>query len=221
MNPFSYLPRANRLLGIYFILFPRCAYVLCNRSRKLHRQGIFLAAVIILFTLSTAQLFTLSLKSAIVVGESKMEIDQVLTASLPIYVTSCICADALLIYRCYASWDDNFYVIIVPLILVINSAAFGYTRNLRMFQITSLTSIISVTLLTVSRIAWAAFQRRWRLTRELRQTYLSATSTILESGAIHAFIVSIHFAFFSRGSPVAPGCTHAVYYPHRRMISAE
>ncbi|KAJ6503766.1 hypothetical protein C8R45DRAFT_973679 [Mycena sanguinolenta] len=157
----------------------------------------------ILFILSTAQLFVLILKAAVVVGEARMPPDAVETASLLIYVTSCVCSDLLLIYRCYVIWNDNRAIVVAPLSLLITSSVFGYMRNERIFQIISLTTVASVTLLTVSKVVWSAYERRGLLTGPLRKTYISAGSAILESGFIYALFVSIHFTVFSRGSPAA------------------
>ncbi|KAJ7254828.1 hypothetical protein C8J57DRAFT_1346760 [Mycena rebaudengoi] len=192
------------LYGIYLVLFVHCIFVLLKRSRYFERQGIFFAAVTLLFCLSTAQLFVLMVKSAIVAGQSGLDVDHVLTASLLIYVTSCICADALLIYRCYAIWDDNPYVILLPAMLLIISTAFGYIRNLVIFRILSLITCVSVTVLTISRIGWAAFKWRSTMSGEMRRKYVNATSVILESGALYTLFVSIHFALFARGSSAAP-----------------
>jgi len=157
-----------------------------------------------LFILSTAQLFVLTLKAAIVVGETQMPLDAVETASLLIYVTSCICSDALLIYRCYVIWNDNRHIVIAPIALLVVSSVFGYLRNARIFQIVSLTTAVFVTLLTVSKVAWAAYEGRMLLTGPIRKNYISAGSTILESGFLYALIVSIHFTAFSRGLSAAP-----------------
>lgn len=78
----------NVLLGLYIILFARAVQILLNRIRQLERQGILLGAMVSLFSLSTAQLFVLTLKAAVVVGETRMPLDSVETASLLIYVTS-------------------------------------------------------------------------------------------------------------------------------------
>ncbi|KAJ7218820.1 hypothetical protein C8J57DRAFT_259115 [Mycena rebaudengoi] len=178
------------LYGIYLVLFVHCIFVLLKRSRYFERQWIHFAAVTLLFCLSTAQLFVLVVQSAIVAGQSRLDVSHVLTASVLIYVTSCICADALLIYRCYAIWGDNPYVVLLPAMLLVISTgnfihdafpvligllAFGYIRNLTVFRILSLITCVSVTLLTVSRIAWA-----WRSTMssEMRRRYTNATSVM-------------------------------------------
>ncbi|KAJ7121671.1 hypothetical protein C8R44DRAFT_168091 [Mycena epipterygia] len=213
LSNYSFLYPSSCLIytpGIYCILFARCVYILLNRIRQLERQGILLLAMIVLFLLSTAQVFVLTVKSAVVVGESRMALDGLSAASLLIYVTSGLCSDALLIYRCYVVWGDNPYVVVPPLILLINSTAFGYTRNVTIIRIISLTTAVSVTLLTVSRVAWSAFKRRRMLTPELRQKYISATSAILESGLLYTLAVSIHFTLFSRGSSAEPVVFSAV-----------
>ncbi|KAJ6540139.1 hypothetical protein DFH09DRAFT_1323159 [Mycena vulgaris] len=195
---------AALLYGLYCIFFARCAFILLQRLRRLERQGILLGAMVTLFLLSSAQLFVLTLNSAMVTGVSSMNGAEIRTASLLIYVTSSICSDALLIYRCYVIWDDIPYVIVPPLILLVNATAFGYAWNITVFQSISLSTVISVTLLTVSKVVWATFQRRAYLSGEQKRKYISATSAILESGALYGIAVSIHFAFFVRGSVAAP-----------------
>ncbi|KAJ7260365.1 hypothetical protein B0H12DRAFT_1107899 [Mycena haematopus] len=192
------------LYGIYIILFARAVHILLLRIRQLERQGILLGAMVALFILSTAQLFVLTLKAAVVVGEASMPLDTVETASLLIYVTSCICSDALLIYRCYVIWNDNWAIVVAPLALLIISTVFGYMRSARTFQIVSLTTAVFVTLLTVSKVAWAAYERRGMLTGAMRKTYISASSAILESGFIYAVFVSVHFIVFTSGAAAAP-----------------
>ncbi|KAF7350087.1 hypothetical protein MVEN_01310600 [Mycena venus] len=192
------------LYGIYAVLFGRAVQILFHRIRQLERQGILLGAMAALFILSTAQLFVLTVKAAIVVGETQMPLDTVETASLLIYVTSCICSDALLIYRCYVIWNDNRYIVVAPLALLVTSSVFGYMRNARIFQIFSLTTAVFVTLLTVSKVAWAAYEVRMMLSGSLRKNYINAGSAILESGFLYALFVSIHFTVFSRGSSAAP-----------------
>ncbi|KAJ6571272.1 hypothetical protein B0H19DRAFT_1129604 [Mycena capillaripes] len=195
---------AALLYGIYAILFARAVQILLNRIQQLERQGVLLFAMIALFLLSSAQLFVLTLQAAVVVGEARMSIKPVETASLLIYVTSCLCSDALLIYRCYVIWNDNRYIVIPPLALLITSSVFGYLKNARIFQIVSLTTAVFVTILTVSKVAWAAYERRTMLTGALRKNYISAGSAILESGFLYALFVSIHFTAFSRGASFAP-----------------
>ncbi|KAJ7239118.1 hypothetical protein C8J57DRAFT_1727455 [Mycena rebaudengoi] len=109
------------LYGIYLVLFVHCIFVLLKRSRYFERQWILFAAVTLLFCSSTAQLFVLVVQSAIVAGQSRLDVSHVLTASVLIYVTSCICADALLIYRCYAIWGDNPYVVLLLAMLLVIS----------------------------------------------------------------------------------------------------
>ncbi|KAJ6546209.1 hypothetical protein DFH09DRAFT_1171496 [Mycena vulgaris] len=195
---------ATFFYGAYCILFGRCLYILLNRMRQLERQGILLAPVITLFALSTGQIIVLTIQSAIVVGHSNLAIDKILTASVLIYVSSCVCSDALLIYRCYVIWNENQYMIAAPLILLVTATVFGYLQNLTVFRILSLLTTVSVTFLTVSRIAWAAFQRRGQLTGELQKKYVTATSTMFESGALYTICVAVHFALFSRGSVATP-----------------
>ncbi|KAJ7137566.1 hypothetical protein C8R43DRAFT_1238849, partial [Mycena crocata] len=86
---------------------------------------------------------------------SYMPIKPILTASVLIYVTSSICSDALLIYRCYVIWDSNIYVIGPSVILLISATVSGYMRSITIFQIISLTTGISVTLLTLARVVWS------------------------------------------------------------------
>jgi hypothetical protein len=62
--------------------------ILLNRIRQLERQGVLLGAMIALFFFSSAQIFVLTLKAAVVVGEARMPLDSVETASLLIYVSS-------------------------------------------------------------------------------------------------------------------------------------
>ncbi|KAJ7443852.1 hypothetical protein FB451DRAFT_1295195 [Mycena latifolia] len=191
--------------GLYCILFARCIYILRQRMRQLERQGILLSAITTLFALSTIQIVALTVQSAAVFGQFDISLDNVGTASVLIYVSSCVCSDALLIYRCYVIWGDNRYIVAAPLLLLVNATVFGYLQKLTVLRILSLSTIVSVTLLTVSRIGWAAYQRRGaQLTGELRQKYITASSTILESGGLYTLFVVVHFALFSLRSTAAP-----------------
>ncbi|KAJ7203969.1 hypothetical protein C8J57DRAFT_1735178 [Mycena rebaudengoi] len=76
------------LYGIYLVLFVHCISVLLRRSRHFEHQGIFLAAVTLLFCLSSAQLFVLMVQSAVVVGQLGLDVDHVLTVPPLIYVAS-------------------------------------------------------------------------------------------------------------------------------------
>ncbi|KAJ7624637.1 hypothetical protein FB45DRAFT_85397 [Roridomyces roridus] len=180
------------LCGIHCILFVRSVGILRARMAEFKRQWILLVAMIALFSLSTAQVVVIGIKSAVVTNTAGIDLYRVLVASLLIYVTSCVCADALLIYRCYVIWDSP-YVCIPPVMLLIIASAFGYIRNVRIFQILSLTTVVSVTLLTISKIVYSAWQRRAILSQDLRQRYITASSAILESGALYALCVAIHF----------------------------
>ncbi|KAK6984840.1 hypothetical protein R3P38DRAFT_3103149 [Favolaschia claudopus] len=199
----SLAPSPNTPLGIYIILFARSIQILLRRMKELERQAMLLFAMILLFTLSTFQIFTLALEAAIIVGEARMPLNSMLTASLLIYVSSCICSDALLIYRCYVIWN-NWMVVVAPILLLITASVFGYMRNARLFQILSLTTAVFVTLLTLSKVAWSAYERRSLLTSTTRRRYISAGSAILESGFIYALFVSVHFTIFERRSAAAP-----------------
>ncbi|KAJ7890166.1 hypothetical protein B0H14DRAFT_3429224 [Mycena olivaceomarginata] len=174
--------------GLYIILFARAVQILLNRIRQLERQGILLGAMVALFSLSTAQLFVLTLKAAVVVGETRMPLDSVETASLLIYVTSCLCSDALLIYRCYVIWNDNPAIVaaplaclLPPLIISLTTAVFVtlLTGVLFSFFRSAATSIFNPTsLLAVSKVAWAAYERRAMLTSATRRNYFSAGSAM-------------------------------------------
>ncbi|KAJ7064275.1 hypothetical protein C8F01DRAFT_1130807 [Mycena amicta] len=212
------------MYGTYCVLFARATQILLRRIRLLERQAPLFIAIILLFLLSTGQIFILTVKAAVVTGGlAPMPLDAVNTASLLAYVSSwhgipssstapsakrvffaSVCSDALLIYRCLLVWDNNYYVIAPPIVLLICSTVFGYLQDLRTFQILSLTTAISVILLTVSRVACAAYKRRDLLSSTLRRKYIGAGATILESGAIYAIFVSIHFGFFTAQSPISP-----------------
>ncbi|KAJ7334017.1 hypothetical protein DFH08DRAFT_296596 [Mycena albidolilacea] len=195
---------ATFLYGVFCVLFGRCVSILINRMRQLERQGILLGATILLFALSSGQIVVLTINAAIMVGQSDLNPDQMLNASVLIYVSSCLCSDALLIYRCYVIWHESFYVVAAPLLLLVTATGFGYVQNLTYFRILSLITVFSVTFLIVLRIIWAARQRRTEISPLLRHKYAIACSTILESGVLYTVFVSVHFALFSVGSPIAP-----------------
>lgn len=70
------------------MLFGRCVSILVNRMRQLERQGILLGATILLFALSSGQIVVLTINAAIMLGQSDLNPDQILNASVLIYVSS-------------------------------------------------------------------------------------------------------------------------------------
>ncbi|KAJ7723634.1 hypothetical protein DFH07DRAFT_971489 [Mycena maculata] len=186
------------LYGIYCMLFSRCTHILVTRMQQLERQWILLGATIILFILSTGQIVVLTIESAIVVEQSSIDIDVILNASVLIYVSSCVVSDALLIYRCYVIWNENLYVVAIPIILLVNAHL-------------DRTQLDQFTLLIVFRIARASVQSpAVKLNGEIRKRYLVAGSTILESGVLYTVFVVVHFVLFYRGSMIAPVLFSAV-----------
>ncbi|KAF7303998.1 Zn(2)-C6 fungal-type domain-containing protein [Mycena indigotica] len=193
------------LYGAYCVLFARATQILLRRIQIFERQAPLFLAIAVLFLLSTAQTFVLTVKAAVVTnGLPPMPLAPVNAASLLVYVSSCLCSDALLIYRCLVIWDSKYLVVTPSVVLLICSTFFGYMQHLRTFQILSLTTAISVTLLTLGRVIWAGYRRRALLDTALRRRYVGAGAAILESGAVYAVSVSIHFAFFTARSRAGP-----------------
>ncbi|KAF7309100.1 Cytochrome P450 [Mycena kentingensis (nom. inval.)] len=193
------------LYGAYCILFARAIQILLRRLRTLERQAPLLLAIAVLFLLSTAQILCLTVKAAVATGGlAPIPLGPVSAASVLVYVSSCVCSDALLIYRCFVIWQNKFFVIVPPTALLAVSAVFGYMQELRLFQILSLTTALSVSLLTASRVAYSVYQRREFLSDDAQRRYMGISATIFESGLIYTLFVSVHFAAFQAQSPAAP-----------------
>jgi len=153
-----------------------------------------------MFVLSTAEVFVLLVQSAGYYGPFSLPLTRLDTAIAVIYVTNNILADGLLIYRCYVIWGTN-YILIVPVLLLLVTIVFGYSLQLRLFFILSLTTNLFVSTLTAGRIWWITRLASPLLESQTLKRSSKAVAIVLESGAIYAIAVSIHMVLFHLNLP--------------------
>ncbi|KAJ7881102.1 hypothetical protein B0H14DRAFT_2706147 [Mycena olivaceomarginata] len=130
-------------------------------------------------------------------------------ATNAVYITSNIIADSIFILRCYAIWNFQLKIIIVPILLTLAVAGVGYTNafwplhspnslrsanlvmaefSFKLFKISILLSIFTTVILmflTAGRILWIGRTARTLLGPTVISKYHTASAMILESGAIY------------------------------------
>ncbi|KAJ7238526.1 hypothetical protein B0H12DRAFT_1137464 [Mycena haematopus] len=184
------------LYGIYLVLFCRCMYIFYKGKRQIT----LLLTAIIMFTLSTTIIIILLLQGASAYGTLGLDIAQLQTAGAVVYVTNNIIADALLIYRCYVIWN-TVWVTVVPVILLVTTMVLGYSIQLRLFFILSLTMNLFVPTLVAGRLWWIIRRIRGPGGAATRRKGRNAMVIILESGLIYSVVVSIHMIYFHSSNP--------------------
>ncbi|KAJ7354432.1 hypothetical protein DFH08DRAFT_854834 [Mycena albidolilacea] len=184
------------LYGIYLVLFCRCMYIFFRGKR----QTTLLVSAIIMFTLSTTTVIIFLLQGASAYGTLGLDLEKLQTAGAVVYVTNNIIADALLIYRCYVIWG-TWYITVVPLILLVATMILGYSIQLKLFFILSLSMNLFVPTLVAGRLWWIIRRIRGPRGAATRRKGRNAMIIILESGLIYSVVVSIHMVFFHYGDP--------------------
>jgi len=185
------------LYGIYLVLFCRCMYIFYRGKR----QPTLLMTAIIMFLLSTTSVIIFLLQGASAYGTLGLEIPKLEIAGAIVYVTNNIIADALLIYRCYVIWS-TIWITVVPLILLVATMILGYSIQLPMFFILSLSMNLFVPALVAGRLWWVVRRIRGPSGAATRRKGRNAMVIILESGLIYSVFVSFHMGFFHSQNPV-------------------
>ncbi|KAJ7732924.1 hypothetical protein DFH07DRAFT_968198 [Mycena maculata] len=122
-------------------------------------------------------------------------------AAKAVYVTSNIMADAIFIFRCYAVWNSRIRIVLLPIILTIALAVFGYTDavsqsfffydnytaslTLDAAIATSVFTTFVLMGLSAGRIWWLARSARQVMGRKITGKYYTICAMILESGALY------------------------------------
>ncbi|KAJ6616636.1 hypothetical protein B0H10DRAFT_2036366 [Mycena sp. CBHHK59/15] len=184
------------LYGIYLVLFCRCMYI-CYHTKK---QSILFISAIVMFLLSSADVTIFLLQGASVYGNLSLRLDHLEIAGAIVYVTNNLLADALLIYRCYVIWN-TIWVTIVPVMLLLATMVLGYTIQLKLFFILSLTVNLFVPTVVAGRLWWVVRTIRGSYGAATRRKGQKAMVIILESGLIYSVFVSIHMVFFHYQNP--------------------
>ncbi|KAJ7836612.1 hypothetical protein B0H13DRAFT_2106774 [Mycena leptocephala] len=185
------------LYGIYLVLFCRCMYIFYRGKR----QTVLLITAIIMFSLSTTMVIIFLLQGASAYGTLGLEIDKLEVAGAIVYVTNNIIADALLIYRCYVIWN-TYWITVVPIMLLIPTMILGYSIQLPLFFILSLSMNLFVPTLVAGRLWWVIRRIRGPNGAVTKRKGRNAMIIILESGLIYSVFVSFHMGFFHFQNPV-------------------
>ncbi|KAJ7671200.1 hypothetical protein B0H17DRAFT_1085229 [Mycena rosella] len=184
------------LYGIYLVLFCRCIYIFyCGK-----KQLALLASAIVMFILSTTTIIIFLLQGATAYGNAGLQLDKLQLAGAIVYVTNNLMADVLLIYRCNIIWN-TWWITVVPLLLWVATMILGYSIQLRLFFILSLSMNLFVPILVAGRLWWVIRRIRGPSGQATRRKGRNAMIIILESGLIYSVFVSIHMAFFHFGDP--------------------
>ncbi|KAJ7829225.1 hypothetical protein B0H13DRAFT_1916621 [Mycena leptocephala] len=111
--------------GIYLVLFCICMHILFHRPSN-RGNTVLLVTAIALFTLSTVlTVLNLVLGTAEIDEMASIPYQKVQDAAFIIYAINNSIADGLVIYRCYVVWNNNWRVIVLPIMLLIASTVFG------------------------------------------------------------------------------------------------
>ncbi|KAJ7290479.1 hypothetical protein C8J57DRAFT_1275951 [Mycena rebaudengoi] len=190
--------------GIYFVLFCICMYILLHRPSS-RGNTVLLVTAIALFTFSTILIvLILVLVTAEIEELASIPSDSIQNAAYIIYAINNSIADGLLIYRCYAVWNHDWRVIVLPVMLLIASTACGldvFLDATPQFAVILATNFLA-TGLTAGRIWWISHHSRAYLGAAAQRRYASAIALIVESGMLYsatilAFLIVISFPSLS------------------------
>ncbi|ESK91991.1 hypothetical protein Moror_10357 [Moniliophthora roreri MCA 2997] len=214
------------LLGFYILLFGMVVYFLFTRRNMANRR-LHLVWVILLFILSAlSSLFdaamilreaTLAFHAASTKDTGPLEDWETIPAKasnliLEIFAkmfyffANCI-ADGILLYRCFIVWESGKGVIIVLLLVILATNAFGLIGRIlylvavgmgqdELFSLSAdlnigytIANAVNTPLLTVmiaSRIWWVTRDARKFLGQEIERTYKRIILVLIESGFIYS-----------------------------------
>ncbi|KAF7362545.1 hypothetical protein MVEN_00602600 [Mycena venus] len=176
--------------GIYLVLFCICIYILLSRPHNLGNT-ILLVTAIALFALSTVQAIINLVLGAADIDDIDIPYDQLVDATTVIYAVNNFIADGLVIYRCYVIYNNNVYVVILPIMMLIVGTVFGVDLDLGagLLFILSLATNVLLTVLTAGRIWWICRRSRVYLKTEEQRRCVSAMAILVESGVIYSATV--------------------------------
>ncbi|KAF7350814.1 hypothetical protein MSAN_01643000 [Mycena sanguinolenta] len=188
--------------GIYVMLFCICIYILLNRPRNLG-NSILLVTAIALFTLATVQAVINLVLGAADIDNIDIPYDQLVDGADVVYALNNFIADGLVIYRCYVVWNNNIFVTILPILMLIVTTVLGVvvsfdlTLSFYPFFGLSLATNVLVTMLTAGRIWWISRYARAYLKTAEQRRYASAIAIIIESGMLYSATVLAHLIVIS------------------------
>ncbi|KAJ7252367.1 hypothetical protein B0H12DRAFT_1233900 [Mycena haematopus] len=179
--------------GIYLVLFCICVYILLNRPHNLGNT-ILLVTAIALFTLATVQAVINLVLGAADIDNIDIPYDQLVSGNSLVYAVNNFIADGLVVYRCYAVWNKNIFVTILPILMLIAvtvlGVIWGFDANFISYPFfaLSLATNVLVTILTAGRIWWISRHSR---------AYLKTTEKRVESGMLYSATVLAYMVVIS------------------------
>ncbi|KIJ16541.1 hypothetical protein PAXINDRAFT_10994 [Paxillus involutus ATCC 200175] len=214
--------------GLYVMVFVQCMQVL--RRRQSRPSDYLVGTAVSLFVLITAHL-VVDLVRNMDAFTSEMGIPNyptdyynvfdswknILKSSLYIIIT--IISDSFIMYRCFIVWGRNYFVIIVPFLLLLADIAIGifwvYTLSLVVNGENIFTDALSVRLTTFYVITFVmnamctsllAF-RIWRIQRNVapfargNEDLSRISAVIIESGSAYSVYLILMIATYTSNSP--------------------
>ncbi|EEB89328.1 hypothetical protein MPER_12583 [Moniliophthora perniciosa FA553] len=234
LGPFVSVGLVLFLLGFYVLLFGMVVYFLSTRRNMVNKK-LHLGWVITLFVLSASSAL---LRAGLILREaalafhaaSMQDIDPLVewesipakasylvpdAFSLIFYVLANCIADGILLYRCFVIWESRKRVIIVPLLVMLATNAFGLAENLvylvaagtgqdkLLVQTTNLSfaygiaNAVNTPLLTImiaGRIWWMTWDTREFMGQKIEQTYKRIILVLIESGFLYSASIIAKFS---------------------------
>ncbi|KAF8140851.1 hypothetical protein K438DRAFT_1785314 [Mycena galopus ATCC 62051] len=196
--------------GIYLVLFCICVYILVHRPRNL-ANTILLITAIVLFSLATVQAVINLVLGAADIDNIQVPYYQLVDATSVVYSVNNFVADGLVIYRCYAVWNNNVWVTIMPILMLIAVTVLGIDGSFDVelsaypFLALTLATNVLVTILTgkdrsiraSGRIWWIYRYSRTYLKETERRRYASAMEILIESGMLYSATVLTYMIVIS------------------------
>jgi len=188
--------------GIYLVLFCICVYILVHRPRNL-ANTILLMTAIVLFSLATVQAVINLVLGAADIDNIQVPYYQLVDATSVVYSVNNFVADGLVIYRCYAVWNNNVWVTILPILMLIAVTVLGIDGSFDVelsaypFLALTLATNVLVTILTAGRIWWIYRYSRTYLKKAERRRYASAMEILIESGMLYSATVLTYMIVIS------------------------
>ncbi|KAI3601271.1 hypothetical protein WG66_013299 [Moniliophthora roreri] len=232
LGPFVIVGLILFLLGFYVLLFGMAIYFLLTRRNMVNKR-LHLGWVIALFVLSVSSAL---FEAGINLREAALAFHAVSTQdtrpleewefvpfkasrlvpdtfSRMFYVLANCIADSILLYRCFIIWGSRKHVIIVPLLVLLATNAFGLVahslylaaagmdRRELLLQSISLTTgytianAVNTPLLTVmiaGRIWWMTRDARKFMRQEIKRTHQRIILILVESGFMYSASLSVN-----------------------------
>ncbi|KAF5350810.1 hypothetical protein D9758_010405 [Tetrapyrgos nigripes] len=176
--------------GMYIPLFGVCIHLMRKRKRLHYKLHIALTTLLFILCTSTVVLNLVTVAQAVKMPE-EMRMQRGISM-LGVYMVANVCAELIMIQRCYVIWGANLYIIIVPFIGLCINLAFGVsvlaykTTYLVIFMIMTLIENIILTSLTAGRIYWINHEAGAILGSAVQTRYKMIAAMIMESSILYS-----------------------------------